>query len=226
MIRLLRRASALAAVAASLTSTAAFADVVVTNYSLPDSDSFGTVTTDGYSYYTGPIVLDTSTGSITVYCADLTHTIYPGTTYTYVHGNLTENGLGQSISQALSNELGQIADIGKQAFAHGNDDLAAAAQAAIWGLEYNVTPTFANSLGVLATDYSSLVTATYTNTGDWGSALIPVGEGWPDNLGATQQMLIGAPEVSTWAMMTLGFAGLGLLAYRRAKSGQTATFAG
>jgi PEP-CTERM motif-containing protein len=31
----------------------------------------------------------------------------------------------------------------------------------------------------------------------------------------------GVPEPSTWAMMLLGFAGLGFAGYRKAKSGQT-----
>jgi hypothetical protein len=204
----------------SVLSSAAFADITVTNYSLPDPDSLYAATTDGYSYYTGPIVLSTSIGSLTVYCADLNHSIYGGTTYTYAYGALTENGLGQALSQPLSNELGQIAGIGKNALAHGNDDLAAAAQAAIWGLEYNVTPTFANPLGAIASDYSGLLAASYRNDGAWGEALIPVGEGWPANLSATQQMVVGVPEPSTWAMLLLGFTGLGFAGYlsRRAPS--------
>lgn len=198
-----------------LISSAAFADITVTNYSLPDPNSFGSVTTEGYSFYTGPIVLSTTAGpSLTVYCADLTHTIYPGTTYTYAYGLLTENGLGQALSQPLSNELGQIADIGKSALAHGNDDLAAAAQAAIWGLEYSTTPSFANPSGPIATDYADLLAASYYNNGERGIALIPVGEGWPGNPGATQQMVVGVPEPSTWALMLFGFAGIGLVGYR------------
>jgi hypothetical protein len=198
-------------------SSAALADITVTNYSLPDSHAFGTVTTDGYSYYTGPIVLSTLTGSITVYCVDLYHTIYAGTTYTYAYGNLMKNGLGVSISQPLSNEIGQIADLGMAALAHGNDDLAAAAQAAIWNLEYNKTPTFANPLSAIATDYSALVTASYHNDGRWATALTPVGENWPFNPSATQQMVVGAPEPATWAMMLIGFGGLGFAGYRASR---------
>jgi PEP-CTERM motif len=198
----------------SLISSAAFADITVTNYSLPDPSSFGSVTTDGYSYYTGPIVLSTTIGSLTVYCADLNHDIYGGTTYTYAYGALTENGLGDPLSQPLSNELGQIAEIGKSALAHGNDDLAAAAQAAIWGLEYSTTPSFAVPTGAIATDFGGLLAASYKNDGAWGVALIPVGEGWPGNLSATQQMVVGVPEPSTWALMLFGFAGLGFVGYR------------
>ncbi len=198
----------------SLISSAAFADITVTNYSLPDPSSFNSATTDGYSYYTGPIVLSTSIGSLTVYCADLNHDIYPGTKYTYTYGALTENGLGDPLSQPLSNELGQIADIGRSALAHGNDDLAAAAQAAIWGLEYSTTPSFANPTGAIAADFSGLLTASYKNDGAWGVALIPAGEGWPGNPYATQQMVVGVPEPSTWALMLFGFAGLGFVGYR------------
>ncbi len=37
--------------------------------------------------------------------------------------------------------------------------------------------------------------------------------------------LVGAPEPSTWAMMALGFAGLGFAGWRKARSGKTALFA-
>jgi hypothetical protein len=203
------------AAAGMMSGLASAASITVTNYSLPDPASFGSVTTEGYSYYTGPIVLSTSIGSLTVYCADLDHTIYPGTTYVYAYGPLTENGLGQSLSQPLSNELGQIASIGQTALAHGDNDLTAAAQAAIWSLEYSTTPTFAAPLGAIATDYSNLLAATYKNNGEWGEAIIPAGEGWPANASATQQMVVGVPEPSMWAMLFIGFAGLGFAGRRR-----------
>jgi hypothetical protein len=203
------------AAAGLMSGLASATNITVTNYGLPDPASFGSVTTLGYSYYTGPIVLTTSIGSLTVYCADLDHTIYPGTTYIYAYGPLTQNGLGQALSQPLSNELGQIAGIGKTALAHGDNDLAAAAQAAIWSLEYNTTPTFAAPLGTIAADYGNLLTATYHNNGQWGEAIIPAGEGWPANAGATQQMVLGVPEPSMWAMLLTGFAGLGFAGRRR-----------
>ena len=196
--------------ALGLLSGEAFASITVTNYTLPDSASMGSVTTLAYNGYTGPIVLQTSVGEITVYCADLQHEIYPNQTYAYSYGLLNENGLGETISQTLSNELGQIAGIGKNALAGGDDDMAAAAQAAIWALEYSVTPTFGDPTGQIATDYESLVTRTYANDGTYAEALIPTG--WP-NPDATQQMIIGAPELSTWAMMAVGFAGLAFAGY-------------
>jgi hypothetical protein len=36
---------------------------------------------------------------------------------------------------------------------------------------------------------------------------------------------VSIPEASTWAMMLLGFAGLGFAGWRKAKNGQTALFA-
>jgi hypothetical protein len=43
--------------------------------------------------------------------------------------------------------------------------------------------------------------------------------GQPGTLFADNNPVTGVPELSTWAMMLLGFAGLGFVAYRRTKSG-------
>jgi hypothetical protein len=37
--------------------------------------------------------------------------------------------------------------------------------------------------------------------------------------------VLGTPESSTWVMMLMGFAGLGLAGYRKAKSARTAVLA-
>ena len=62
--------------------------------------------------------------------------------------------------------------------------------------------------------------ASYKNDGDRATALIPVGEDWPINGSATQQMVVGVPEPATWAMMLFGFLGLGFLGYRKAEMGR------
>jgi hypothetical protein len=209
-------------ISALLASTvAAKADLItVTNYNLPDPDAFYSATTEGYNYYTGPIQLVTTDGTINVYCADLDHTIYPGTTYTYAYAPLTENGQGVALSEALSNKLGQIATIGLNAFTHGDEDMAAAAEAAIWSFEYSTTSAIAP--GALDADYLSLMGATYKNTGTYALALTPYGEGWPQNGGASQQMVVGlasgVPETSTWAMMGIGFLGLAFAGFRQRKN--------
>jgi hypothetical protein len=46
-----------------------------------------------------------------------------------------------------------------------------------------------------------------------------------DNLGLNGQLAGAVPELSTWAMMLLGFAGVGFVAYRRAKKLPTAAAA-
>jgi hypothetical protein len=194
--------------------------VTVTNYNLNDGAAFYSATTEGYNYYTGPIQLVTTDGTINVYCADLDHTIYPGTTYTYAYQPLTENGQGTALGEALSNKIGQIATIGLNAFAHGDDNEGAAAEAAIWSFEYNTTSQIAP--GPLDTDYLSLMGATYKNTGTYALALTPYGENWPINSGASQQMVVGlasgVPETSTWAMMGIGFLLLASVGYRQRKA--------
>src|SRR5271165_1196924 len=86
-------------------------NIDVTAVSLPDGNAFNDVTTNGYGYYTGPITFTLSGGgSLTVYCADLNHVLQSTGTYAYVP--LTINGLGNPISEATSNEIGQIAKLG------------------------------------------------------------------------------------------------------------------
>jgi PEP-CTERM motif len=218
-IRTLKTALLISALLASTTAAKA-ANVTVTDYQLNDGDGFYSATTEGYNYYTGPITLVTTDGTINVYCADLEHTIYPGTTYTYAYQSLTENGQGVALSEALSNKLGQIATIGLNAFAHGDENEAAAAEAAIWSFEYNTTSSI--SPGVLDDDYLSLMNATYANTGTYALALTPYGENWPLNSGASQQMIVGlsagaVPEPSTWALMGIGFLGLAFAGFRQRK---------
>ena len=222
-------ATALAAVASV---APAYADIVVIGYSLPDGNSSGDVTTDGYSYYTGPITFTVqgSNNPITVYCVDLNHDLQTPTTYAYVP--LTVNGLGVAISQQTSNEIGQIANIGfAELKASTNpldtplqvtDDLdeAAAAQAAIWDLEYSTTSVTADS--TISADITNLLGATYANNGEYALALQPVGEGWYGNASASQQMVLGVPEPAAWAMMLIGFVGLAYAGHRKGKSARTA----
>lgn len=212
-------ATALAMVACA---APAYADIVVTGVSTPDGDGSGSVTTNGYSNYTGPIEFTIQGGgTITVYCADLNHVLSTPTTYAFVP--LTQNGLGQTITEQVSNEIGQIAAIGLAAFKAGGTlglDEAAAAQAAIWDLEYSTTSA---ATGQIATDIADLLAATYVNTGTYALALQPVGQGWYGNPSASQQMIVGldVPEPATWAIELIGFLGLGYAAFRKGKSART-----
>jgi hypothetical protein len=202
-------------------------DVTVTGYSLPDANSFV-----GYPYFTGPITFALSGGSsLTVYSADLNHVLQ--NTGTYALAPLTMNGLGQAISEFDSNRIGHIALLGfsalKAALAytgnsysqqqHENFDEAAAAQAAIWGIEYHIDPPVPTAATV--EDLTAFIDDVFPNTG-WALALDPVGEEWFANPDASQQMVVGltiAPEPSTWAMGLIGFGAMaGFAAFNRRKA--------
>ena len=212
----------LGAALCALATPALATTIDVVSYATPDGLAFNDVTTayDGYSYYTGPVVFTLGDGStLTVYCVDLNHYLQQSGTYAIT--DLTENGLGQTISEALSNEIGQIAMIGANALAAGgtaNLEEAAAAQAAIWDLEYSTTSVSTDS--VINTDLANLLGATYGNNGHYATALQPVGEGWYLNGNASQQMVLGvaAPELSTWAMMGAGFGLMGLAGWRKRRA--------
>ncbi len=202
---------------AGLTAGSAWGGTIFTvyGYNLPVAAAFNSVTTNGYSYYTGPFVLSTSIGNMTVYCADLEHLIY-NTTYTYAFGQLTQDGVtppstGQ-LSQAASNEIGDIAVIGGRAFGTGDYDMAVAAQAAIWDVEYGTTSSTANV--TIAGDIAALLNGSYPEPSPYSHAIIPYGYDWPYS---GPQQLIPVPEASAWAMMALGFAGLALAGYRRTR---------
>lgn len=215
------------ALAVGLASPAA-ADVVVQGYSLPDwptANNAGKV--NGYSYYAGPILLDIKNGDdILAYCADLNHTLKSGSTYTY--STLTQNGLGVALTLQTSNIIGQIAEIGLAAMGLGQNEKAAAAQLAIWAIEYATTATnFKNA--AIEGFYNTFMGTTYDGSGRWATTLLPVGN-WPASSALSQQMVLGlpsrsggntpaVPEPTTWAMMIIGFLGVGIVAYRRRSAG-------
>jgi hypothetical protein len=209
------------ALAIGVAAPAAASVLTITGYSLPDSSAFGAGTIDGYNYYDGPVLLHVQGGpDILAFCVDLNHTLQGGVAYDY--STLTENGLGVVISGTLSNRIGQIAQAGFTALNANNGQLAAAAQLAIWSLEYNLAVTNFSTTQI-QTDFNTLINTAFLDTGELGKTIVPVGN-WPTDSSLSQQMLIGleptnltspVPEPSTWAMMILGFLGVGFVAYRR-----------
>ena len=213
------------AFALGLASPAFAGNITVTGYNTPDGQGFNDITTTAtgapdtpYSYYTGPITFTLSDNSqMTVYCVDLDHWLQTGV---YQLTQLNTNGEGQAISEFDSNRIGHIASIGAAALAAGgtaNLDLAAAAQAAIWDIGYDmdsVTSTTGDS--TINNDLTKLLGDVFPNVG-YAMAVQPYGQNWWQNGSASQQMVVGfsAPEPSTWAMMLLGFAGLGFAGFRR-----------
>jgi hypothetical protein len=204
-------------------------NITYNGYSTPDNRAFNTFTTtaDGapdtpYSYYTGPVVLALSGGgSLTVYCVDLNHFLAGSGTYSV--GILDHNGEGQTISEFDSNRIGHIAAIGTAALAHpdlANQDLAAAAQAAIWDISYGTDhPSSVTSDNILTGYLATLLGDHFADRG-YATAYIPFGD-------APNQEMVGGfatavPEPSTWL---LGLSGFGFIAAISWKRKRTARYA-
>jgi hypothetical protein len=207
-------------------------DIVdVTGYDLPDNASFNSVTTNGYSYYTGPITLhiaDPVAGNrhdLLVYCADLNHTLHAGS---YRFELLESDGAGNALDQTLSNHLGQLAAIGlaTDLATTGGQYFATAVQAAIWHDEYTTPTTLASTTftapgGQINLDYDDLqnTVASWKTGGPRALALVPYDQGWWQTDGASQQMIVGqlsnVPEPMTATLLGAGIIGLGLVRRRR-----------
>jgi PEP-CTERM motif len=194
------------------------------SYSTPDNAAFNiaTTTADGatdtpYSYYTGPVVFSLQGGgSLTVYCVDLNHFLAGSGMYTT--GILNKNGEGQTITEFDSNRIGHIAAIGAAAFGindTAHQDLAAAAQAAIWDIAYDGDqPATTSGDTIFNGDLATLLADHFANVGFATALLVPAGV---DNQEMVTGFASGVPEPSTWAMMLLGFAGLGCAGFRRSR---------
>jgi hypothetical protein len=176
------------------------------------ADNAGIIDGPGFSGsdapWTTPILLTTSTGETFVtYCDDLFHniTIEGGQSLNYVTGLVTTNGIGGALSEATSNVMGQLAGIGLADLAKGNDDGSIAAQAAIWKLEYGGPVTSSNA--TIQEDITMLLDTVHNNGTGFAHGLI--------SLSGTQDQILASPavpEASTWAMMLIGFLGLGFAA--------------
>jgi hypothetical protein len=171
---------------------------------------YGNVSVPGYGNpWTTPILFTDANGhAIVTFCDDLNHDVYVGggQSLPYATTLVMFDGLGRPLSEATSNIMGQLADIGRFDYFHGNEDGAIAAQAAIWGIEYNIAVTSSDS--TIENYILSDLNIHANNTG-WALGIVPI-----DGSQTQAQLLGGVPEPSTWAMMLLGFAGIGFMAYR------------
>jgi PEP-CTERM motif len=204
--------SAVAGVAlASLFSFPASADTLIITAVGTGNGDLGNVSVAGYGNpWTTPILFtDTQGQTFVVFCDDLEHVVYVGggQYLPYVTTLVKYDGLGRALSEATSNVMGQLADLGKYDYSKGNEDGAIAAQAAIWGVEYKVAVA---STDPIIESYILNDLKVQDNGSGWARGIMPA------NGYDTQAQLTGSvPEPSTWAMMVLGFAGVGFMAYRR-----------
>jgi hypothetical protein len=227
-------------------SNAQAGQIYITNVGVQSGETTaisGTINSAPFSQspITTLIILTTTTGSILpVFCVDLLHDIGIGSQnppLPYITGSVSTDstgaqpGTGNALPDPpVPEEIQALANLGAADYYQGvtNPDVYTAIAASIWYLEYN---TGANSLsvtgdsavggaapgssptGLIALD---LAYAAANPTG-YSLGLYPgtIGQGFA---GSGQGFTVGVPEPSTWAMMLVGFAGLGFAGYRTAKA--------
>ena len=190
---------------------------------------YNTLHVESSSYVGNPIagliLLGTTGGKIIpVFCVDLFHEINIGghSPIPYVTGPvLTDSsgqysGTGNPLSVLQEGAIQTLVDVGFEDYAKGAANLGdklTALQGAIWAIEYGATVTSGNA------DIESLIGSDISfgnsNPASFSLGLYPVGEG--QGFGTTQGFVTAGnvPEASSWAMMMLGFAGLGFAAFHR-----------
>ncbi len=161
-----------------------------------------------------------------VFCVDLFHTITVGgqnPALTYNTQTLTTDNNpavpnpphnGYALQPNASAEIQWLANLGVGAGGAPklDTDHETAIQAAIWELEYGLIAHSSDSTinGLIASFYSDAIHSGSTSPAEelYNSAHQSFVDGSPS-------LTTGVPESSTWAMMILGFCGVGFLAYRR-----------
>ncbi|HEV7453681.1 MAG TPA: PEPxxWA-CTERM sorting domain-containing protein [Candidatus Saccharimonadales bacterium] len=164
--------------------------------------------------------------SIWVYCVDLFHEVgIPSGTLTYGTQTLTTDNNGPStgtlahvgfgITPLQSKEIQSLAATGL-GLANGpvtitSEQKVAEFQAAIWEVEY--TGVTVSSGFFSQADLNALILAASTNTSQ--ATEIHSFTNSQSFVSKDPSAVVDVPEPSTWAMMILGFCGVGFMAYRR-----------
>jgi PEP-CTERM motif len=212
-------------------ATALYDNVVVTISGITNPLQGGTPFGPEQVYST-PIQLTTTGGhSFWVFCVDIFHNINVpsgpinyGTQPLITDNNSAVNNvpglvhIGYGITPPQSAEIAWLAGVGVGLAGTPvvNTTDVSEIQAAIWEIEYGGTILATNSAGFTA------------GVNGWiGNALAATANGGPlatevhsleltqSFVGTDPSLTTGVPEPSTWAMMILGFCGLGFMAYRR-----------
>lgn len=187
----------------------------------------------------GPILLTTASSSFWVFCVDIfdsitvnvgsQHNFSPALIYTtnqVTSNSSTGSGTGTAITTAVSGEIQYLANLGftiasTSANATVQNELTAI-QAAIWNIEYGL-----GTNGLHTADAGTGDTLAGGQTFAAENTLIVSYEtqaatnavpGYANGIyspGSQGFVVTSVPETSTWAMMLLGFAGVGFMAYRR-----------
>lgn len=200
-------------------------------------------TTNGYTFnneavYATPIDLHVTkvngipeTTNLWVYCVDIFHTIdvtsynpplsYTTQTLTTDNHDSLAYPQGYTLPTSVVGEIEDLAHIGLGIAANSaatttTDDEVTAIQAAIWELEYGLTVHSNNS--VINDDIGSYYTDA-VNSGSTSPAQEVYNSSHQSFVDGQQPSLTTpVPEPATWAMMVLGFCGIGATAYGRRRT--------
>jgi len=219
-----------AAFAAVLSTGARAANVEITNVGFigDATDISGFVNGSGVD--TGIILLTTTGGTIIpVFCIDLFHDITIGAQsppLEYTTGTITADSSsnppgvgGNPLSALVAGEIETLVNIGVSDYIHGTGsaDIYAGIAGAIWELEYNTNGNTLSVTGSAAVDALIAANVAYAEAhpAPYSLSLFPGADG--EAFGSSQAFSGAIPETSTWAMMLLGFAGLGFAGWRRTR---------
>lgn len=179
----------------------------------------------------GEIRMTTTSGTVDAWCIDVFNDLQGSGTYNIGPSSGAAGSPGvPSLSPTQLGEIGALVAHGDSLVAHpgsySGSDVAAAIQIAIWTVEYD--PSFGyKALGppvdAAPPNPSGLVAYYLSEVGTgnpWGLNNHFDVLSYTDNqTGVSNQSLVTTtvPEASTWAMMLMGFAGLGMAGYRSSR---------